>query len=126
MKTGGFGKYLLNTAVSMVAGRALGVVREELEEAKEEVQAKAKGIGIGIGVIAGAATLLFFTLGVLLAAAVLGLATVWPAWLAALVIGGALLVIALILLGIGVSTINRNKDLKPERAIRNLRRYFGS
>ena len=126
MKSGGFGKYVLNTLVTLVAGRAMGVVREELDEAKQEIQEKAKGLAVGVAVLGAAAVLMFFTTGVLLAAAVLGLATGWPAWLSALVIGGGALLIALILLGVGVSAINRNKNLKPERAIRNLRRYFGS
>lgn len=126
MNTAGFGKYVLNTVVTMIAGRTLNVVRDELDEAKHEIQEKAKNVGAGIGIIAGALTVLFFMVGVLLSAAVLGLATVWPAWLAALVVSGALLVIFLILLGVGTSKIKKNKDLRPERAISNLRKHFGS
>ncbi len=126
MNTARFGKYLVNAVVSAVAGQAVGIMRTELEDAKTEMQNKAKGIGVGVGLVVGAASFLFFALGVFLAAAVIGLANVWPAWLAALVVGGGLLLIGGILVAIGVSYIKKNKDLKPERAITNLRRYFGS
>lgn len=125
MKTAGFGKYLVNALVAAVAGQAVGIVRTEIDDAKTEMQAKAKNIGVGVGLVAGAASFLFFATGVFLAAAVIGLAQVWPAWLAALVVGGGLLVIGGILVAIGAAKINKNKDLKPERAITNLRRYFG-
>ncbi|WP_291379327.1 phage holin family protein [Demequina sp.] len=126
MKTGGFGKYVVNALVAAVAGQAMGIVRTELEDAKTEMQEKAKGIGIGAALVAASASFLFFALAVFLAAAVIGLAQVWPAWLAALAVGGGLLLIGGILIAVGASKINKNKDLKPERAITSLRRYFGS
>lgn len=120
----GFGKYLVNALVGATAGRVTGILRAELEDAKLEVQAKAKGLGIGAALVAVATTFLFFATGVFLAAAVIGLAQVWPAWLAALVVGGALLLIAGIFVAIGVAKINKNKNLKPERAITNLSKFF--
>lgn len=126
MKTARFGKYLVNAVVAAVAGQAVGIMRTELEDAKTEMQEKAKGIGIGVGLVAGAASFLFFALSVFFAAAVLGLSEVWPAWLAALVVGGGLLLIGGILIAIGYSKIKKNKDLKPERAIKTLRRYFAN
>ena len=126
MNTARFGKYLVNAVVAAVAGQAVGIMRIELDDAKTEMQNKAKGIGIGVGLVAAAASFLFFALGVFLAAAVIGLANVWPAWLAALVVGGGLLLIGGVLVAIGASKIKNNKDLKPERAITHLRRYFAS
>ncbi len=126
MNTARFGKYLVNALVAAVAGQAVGIMRTEIDDAKTEMVQKAKGIGIGVGLVAGAASFLFFATGTFLVAAVLGLAEVWPAWLAALVVGGALLLIGGLLVAIGAAKINKNKDLKPERAIKNLRRYFAS
>lgn len=126
MNTASFGKYLVNALVAAVAGQAVGIVRTELDDAKTEMQEKAKGIGIGVGVVAAALSFFFFATAVFLAAAVIGLAQVWPAWLAALVVGGGLLLIGGIMVAIGASKIKKNKDLKPERAITNLRRYFSS
>jgi len=120
----GFGKYVVNALVGATAGRVTGILRAELEEAKLEVQEKAKGLGIGAALVAVATSFLFFATGVFLAAAVIGLAQVWPAWLAALVVGGALLLIAGIFIAVGVAKINKNKNLKPERAITNLSKFF--
>lgn len=124
MNSAGFGKYVVNALMAAAAGRVSGILRAELEDAKQEVQDKAKGIGIGAALVAAATGFLFFASLVLLAAAVIGLAEVWPAWLAALTIGGGLLLIAAILIAIGAAKINKNKNLKPERAIANLNKYF--
>lgn len=124
MKSGGFGKYIVNALMAATAGRVTGILRSELEDAKEEMRTKAKGLGIGAALVGVAMTFLFFATGILLAAAVIGLSQVWPAWLAALVIGGAILVIAAILIAIGAATINKNKDLRPERAIAHLSKFF--
>ena len=120
----GFGKYVVNALVAATAGRVTGILRNELEDAKQEIQAKAKGLGIGVAFIAVATTFLFFATGVLLTAAVIGLAQVWPAWLAALVVGGALVVIAAIFIAAGAAKIKKNKDLRPERAIEHLTKFF--
>ena len=120
----GFGKYVVNALVAATAGRVTGILRSELEDAKKEMQAKAKGLGIGVALIAVATTFLFFATAVFLTAAVLGLAQVWPAWLAALVVGGAILLIAGIFIAIGAAKIKKNKDLRPERAIGHLTKFF--
>ncbi len=116
-----FGRYFVNAIVAGLIGRITGVVKTEVARAKEEIAQKLKGIGIGVGLMVAASFFGFFALGVLVAAAVLGLAEVWPAWLAALTVGGALLLILLILVGIGSSLIKRNKDLKPQQAIDNIK-----
>jgi small-conductance mechanosensitive channel len=126
MNTARFGKYLVNAVVAAVAGQAVGIMRAELDDAKVEMQNKAKSIGIGVGLMVGAASFLFFAIGIFLAAGVIGLANVWPAWLAALAVGGVMLLIGGILIAIGAAKVNKNKDLRPERAISNIRRYFGS
>ncbi len=120
----GFRKYVVNALVAATAGRVTGILRGELEDAKREMLTKAKGLGIGVAFIAVATTFMFFATAVLLTAAVLGLAEVWPAWLAALVVGGAILFIAGILIAIGAAKINKNKDLRPERAIAHLTKFF--
>ncbi len=59
------------------------LVRYEIQLAQTEISAKIKTAGIGVGAFGGAGVLAFYGLGVLIAAAVLGLALVLPAWLAA-------------------------------------------
>ncbi len=89
-----------------LAGRVTDLVtrliRDEIRAAKLEMARKLKAAGTGLGFLAGAAVLGFFALGVLVAAAVAGLAGVLPGWLAALIVAGALLlaIAALVLLGV--------------------------
>jgi MFS family permease len=72
------------------------LIREELQLAKLELADKSKKAGLGIGLFGAGAIIGAFALGALTAAAILGLATTLHAWLAALIVGAALLVIAAI------------------------------
>lgn len=98
-------KRSLFSLIGDLPGLLMDLVRGEIEQLKRELIGKVAQAGIGIGLLAGAATFLFFALAVFIAAAVLGLAQVLPAWAAALIIGGALVVIAAILALIGVASI---------------------
>lgn len=99
----------------------IGLFRQEIESFKQELIAKAKAAGIGIGLLVVAGAFLFFMLGVLVAAAILGLATVLPAWLAALIVAGGLLVIAVILLLAGIATIRRGMPPAPTMTIESIK-----
>jgi predicted phage tail protein len=57
---------------------------------------------------------------VMLAAAILGLSTVVPAWLAALIVGAAVLVSAGVLLYLGKTRFD-GQSLVPQRTLRTLR-----
>jgi len=98
------------------------LVRGELESLKQEILAKLKHAGIGVGLLLGAALFAFFAVLVLLAAAVLGLATVLPAWAAALIIGGAILLIAVILALVGVSSLKKGVPPAPTETIESIKK----
>ena len=90
------------------------LVREEIDQLKNEVVGKIKHAGIGIGLFAAAAFFAFFAVAVLVAAAVLGIAEALPAWLAALIVAVALLVITGILAGIDCPFVVEGPDeLRP-------------
>ena len=120
-----FGRYFVNAIVAGLLGRITVVIRTEIDRAKREISQKLQKIGVGIGLLVAAGAIGFFLLGVLIAAAILGLATVWPAWLAALTVAGALLLIVLILAGVGASLIKKNKDLTPHESIDNIKALGG-
>jgi hypothetical protein len=69
-----------------------------------------------------AALLAFFALATLIAAAVLGLATVFSPWLSALIVAGALLVIVAILVLVGVSSIKKGIPPVPEESVDSLKK----
>lgn len=95
----------------------VALAKAELAQLKEELIAKAKYAGVGIGLFAFAAGLIFFALGCLIAAAILGLALVLPAWAAALIVFGALLVIAAVLALIGVQSLKKTGGAAPAKTI---------
>jgi hypothetical protein len=98
------------------------LVKGELELLKTEIVAKLKILGVGAGLILGAVIVLFFFIGVLLTAAILGLATVMPGWLAALIVAFVLLIAIALLAWIGYREIKKAMPPAPEVTIKNLKR----
>jgi uncharacterized membrane protein YqjE len=70
------------------------LVRDEFQLAKIELAEKGKRAGLGVGLFGGGGVFAFYGVAVLIAAVVLGLAEVLDPWLAALVVGVVLLIIA--------------------------------
>ncbi len=99
----------------------VGLFRQEIESLKQELIDKAKAAGIGIGLLVAAGAFAFFLLGVLVAAAILGLATVLPAWLAALIVAGVLLIITVVLVIVGVATLRRGMPPAPTATIESIK-----
>lgn len=87
----------------------------------QEMSVKLKRVAIGVGLFAGAAFVGLFMLTALLAAAILGLATVLPSWLAALIIGVLLLIIVAILVLVGIRILKRGLPPTPTHTIRSVR-----
>jgi Putative Actinobacterial Holin-X, holin superfamily III len=97
------------------------LVRNEMQLAQTELSAKAKTAGVGVGAFGAAGVLALFGLGVLLAAAVLGLALVLPAWLAALIVGVVVLAIAGIAALIGKKKVEEAGPAVPERTVASVK-----
>ena len=99
----------------------VNVAKAEVSQLKAEYTAKAKYAGVGIGLFVGAAVFLYFMLCVLVAAAILGIATALPAWLAALIVAAALLVIAIVLALVGVAFFKRINGVKPSVTVESVK-----
>ena len=97
------------------------LVRDEVELAKAELAVKARLAGIGAGMFGGAGAVAFYALGALIAAGILGLATVLDPWLAALLVGGALAAIAGLLAVLGKESVERAAPALPEEAVASAR-----
>ncbi len=93
------------------------LVRQEVKLAQLELGAKAKRAGAGAGALGAALVLVYFAVMVLLAAAVLGLATVVAGWLAALIVAGALILLALGLALFGKGQFSKALPPAPAAAI---------
>ncbi|MBU4336590.1 MAG: phage holin family protein [Actinobacteria bacterium] len=110
----------LGQLVSDLSEQGARLVRAEIDLAKAEVTAKAQQLGIGVGLLAFAGFLAVNAFAVGLAAAVLGLSTVVAPWLAALIVMGALLLIAGILVAIGVGRLKAGSPPVPELATQSV------
>ena len=75
-----------------------------------------------VGMFGGAGVVALYGVGALVAAAVLGLATVLEPWIAAAAIGIGLLLVAAILALTGKKELEEAGPLKPEQAIENVQR----
>ena len=84
-----------------------GVVTQEVDKAKREVATRAKRDGAGIGLIVGAVLLALLATGAITTAAIAGLATEMPLWLAALVVAVAYLLIGVVLALAGKGQIKK-------------------
>lgn len=97
------------------------LVRDEIRLATDELQRKAKRAGAGLvaAVLAGTTTLLGSAAFV--AAAILAIALALPGWAAALIVGGALFVLAALLAGAGFLLARKGTPPIPEEAMRGVR-----
>jgi Putative Actinobacterial Holin-X, holin superfamily III len=86
----------------------------ELALFKAEMTAKAKAAGIGAGLLVGALVFAFFALCALVTTAVLAFALILPAWLAALVVGVILLLLAGIAALIGRAKLKKGMPPLPD------------
>ena len=97
------------------------------EIAFAKIELKRKGIQVGVAAAFFAVALLFLAFLVvgLIVAAIMGLATIMPAWLAALLVSAAFLLIALIGGLVGVARFKKAMPLMPEETIRGIRHDIG-
>jgi uncharacterized membrane protein YqjE len=102
-----------------IVGNLQDIIRSEFRLAKTEIKEEASkaarpAAAFGVGLISG-----IYGIGFMLLAAVYGLSTVMPAWLAALLVGIILAIVAGAFIGSGREKLKRI-NLIPDKAIKNL------
>ena len=97
------------------------LVRDELALAQAELKAKGKAAGMGAGLFGGAGLVAAYGLGVLIAAAVLGLAVAVDAWLAALIVGVVVLAVAGVMALVGKKQVTKATPPLPTESIEGVR-----
>lgn len=102
----------LTSDVTSLFTKEISLARSEMRESVQEAKA-------GVVAMTGGGVVLLAGLIVLLMAGVYGLATVWPLWLSALVVGGVVAIIGAVMLKSGQSKI-QPKSFKPERTIHEM------
>lgn len=103
--------------VSDVTEQVSRLMRDEMALARAEMTTKAKRAGLGAGLLGGGGLIALYGVGCLVAAAVLGITVALPAWLAALIIGVALLAVAGVSALAGKTEAQRATPPMPEEAV---------
>ncbi|MGD0703593.1 MAG: phage holin family protein [Trebonia sp.] len=92
------------------------LVRDELKLAQLEMGRKGKQAGAGAGMLGGGGLFALCGVGCLLACAILGLSRVVDPWLAALIVGAALLALSGVLALLGKARLSKATPPVPEQA----------
>ena len=113
----------LSTAelVQQATDQVSRLIRDELTLAKIELAEKGRHAGKGAGLFGGGGLIALFGVGVLILALVFGLAEAMPLWLAALIVGVLLLVVAALLAVLGRSQMRRASPPVPRSMVRSVR-----
>jgi type IV secretory pathway TrbD component len=102
------------------------LMSQEIELARAEITVQVKRAGTGAGLFGGAAVMALAGLGALTACAIVALALVLDTWLAALIVGAALLVVGGLLALVGRARMKQVSPPVPERALRSVRQDIGA
>ncbi len=100
-------------------------LNDEIAFAKVELKRKGVQVGVAAAFFAVAVVFLAFLVTGLIVAAIMGLATIMPAWLAALLVCAVFLVIALIGALIGLRKFKKAMPLLPAETIRGIKYDLG-
>lgn len=104
-----------------LADQTTTLVRQEIELAKAEFSEKGKKAGQGAGMFGGAGVIGFLALAALTAAAILGLATALPDWLAALIVGAVYAAVAGVLALQGRNKVQEAGPPVPEQTVETVK-----
>jgi hypothetical protein len=98
------------------------LIRQEMRLAQAELTEKGRHAGKGASMFGGAGLVALYGVGALIAAAILGLATVLEPWIAAAAVGAGLLLLAGILALTGKKELKEAGPPKPEQALDSVQR----
>jgi membrane protein len=107
--------------VELVSEQLSTLVRDELKLARLEMTTKGKQAGISAGMFGGGGLIALYGLGCLIACAVLGISLVLAPWLAALIVGVALLAMAGIAALAGKGRLQQATPPVPQEAVHGIK-----
>lgn len=107
--------------VERLSAQVSTLVRTEVTHGLDEVKAKGTRIGVGAGMSGAGVLLMYLGLAALVAAGVLGLATALDPWLAALIVGAAVLAVGGVVAAIGAGRARSAAPPVPERTVDSVR-----
>jgi len=108
--------------VSQMSEQVSTLVRDELALARAEMVEKGKRAGTGAGLLGGAGVLATYGVSALLLTIGAALATVWPAWLAALVVTVVVFAVAGVAALLGKKQVQQAVPPAPTAAVDSTKR----
>ena len=103
--------------VKMVTEQVSVLVRDELKLAQLEMGTKAKQAGKGVGMLGGGGLVALYGVACLIACVIIAISHSLQAWLSALIVGAALLLIAGVLAVLGRSHLRKATPPMPTQAV---------
>ena len=103
--------------VKLVAEQVSVLVRDELKLAQLEVTGKAKQAGQGAGLLGGGAVVALYGVACLIACVIIAISHSLQAWLAALIVGAALLAAAAVMAALGRGHLRKAAPPLPTQAV---------
>jgi hypothetical protein len=103
--------------VKLVAEQVSVLVRDELKLAQLEMSGKAKQAGRGAGMLGGGGIVALYGVACLIASAIIAISHSLQAWLAALIVGAALLLAAGVAAALGRSHLKQATPPVPTQAV---------
>ena len=111
------GKKSVFALIGELPGIITTLIRDEIEQIKREAITRLKSAGIGVALFVVAAVFLYFAAFPLMAAVVFGIAEALPLWLSALIVGVALLLVAVVFALIGLNRVKKGVPPVPKEAV---------
>jgi hypothetical protein len=97
------------------------LVRDEMKLAQLEMTRKGKQAGMGVGMLGGSGLIALYGIGCLIACVVIAISGAIAAWLAALIVGIALLAVAAATALMGKGRLQRATPPVPEEAVSSVK-----
>jgi len=107
--------------VKQVTEQVSLLVRDELKLAQLEMTRKGKEAGKGAGMLGGAGLVALYGVACLIACAIIAISHVLQAWLAALIIGAALLAVAGVVSAVGRGHLRKATPPTPTEAVESVK-----
>jgi hypothetical protein len=111
--------------VKLMSEQVSVLVRNELKLAQLEMTRKGKQAGAGAGMLGGGGMIALYGVGCLVACAVLAISLTLAPWLAALIVGAALLAIAAVTALLGRARLRKAKTPVPEETVARIKTDVG-
>jgi uncharacterized membrane protein YqjE len=110
----------ISAVISDIVGDLHVIVRGEVRLAKAELREELAKAKRGVVLLVAGGLVLVAALGCALLAGIYGLATIWPAWGAALAVGGATAVLGAVLVLVGKKHLSA-VELPPQKTAASVR-----